>query len=123
MYPDIIADENISAGIINSLKKENFNVLSIQEEYRGIRDIEVIELAVKMNSLILTEDSDFGEWIFSHKEKSTGVIYLRYEYNQREQITTALISVLQKYSICDKHQIHHLFQGNAAKDYKQRRSE
>jgi len=99
LYPDIIADENISASIINSLKKENFNVLSIRDEYRGIKDIEVIELAVKMNSLILTEDSDFGEWIFSHKEKSTGVIYLRYEYNQRDMITTALLSVLHKYSI------------------------
>lgn len=99
MYPDIIADENISASIINSLKNENFKVLSIKDENRGIKDIEIIKLAVKMNSLILTEDSDFGEWVFSHKEKSTGILYLRYEYNQRDLITAALISVLKKYSI------------------------
>lgn len=99
MYPDILADENISAGIINRLKLESFKVLSIKDEYRGLKDIEIIELAVKMNSLILTEDSDFGEWIFSHKEKSTGVLYLRYENNQKEQITAALIAVLHKYSI------------------------
>lgn len=77
MFPDILADENISSSLIINLKNYNFKVLSIRDDYRGINDIDIIELAIKLNSLILTEDSDFGEWIFSHKQKSTGVLYLR----------------------------------------------
>ena len=38
-----------------------------------IKDKEVLELAKKHNAVLLTEDSDFGEWVFSHKEKSVGV--------------------------------------------------
>jgi predicted nuclease of predicted toxin-antitoxin system len=99
LYPDILADENISTGIIDNLRKHNFKVISVRDSYRGFKDIDIIELAVKMNSLILTEDSDFGEWIFSHKEKSTGVLYLRYELNNRDLINGALITVLKKYSM------------------------
>ncbi len=99
MFPDILADENISAGIINCLKAENFHVTSVKEDYRGIRDIDIIKLAADRNLLILTEDSDFGEWVFSHKIKATGILYLRYEQHQKDEIIIALTTVLKKYSI------------------------
>ena len=99
MFPDILANENISSSIILSLKKENFNVVSIKDDYRGIKDIDIIGLAAERNLLILTVDSDFGEWVFSHKIKSTGILYLRYEQSQKNEIIIALITVLKKYSI------------------------
>ena len=62
----ILADENINLKIIRYLKDNNFNVQSIEEKWRGISDKEVMEIAKKENAIILTEDSDFGEWIFAH---------------------------------------------------------
>jgi predicted nuclease of predicted toxin-antitoxin system len=94
-----LADENISSSIISNLRDAGFKVLSIKDDYRGLSDFEIIKLAVKFNSLILTEDSDFGEWIFSHKERSTGILYLRYEHEQKDLITRALITVLRNYSM------------------------
>jgi hypothetical protein len=38
----IIADENIDVYIIESLRNANYEVLSIRESYRGIKDIEII---------------------------------------------------------------------------------
>jgi len=59
-------------------------------------DVAIIELARKFDSLILTEDKDFGEWIFAHKLKSSGVIFLRYHFSDLQSISENLINILQK---------------------------
>ena len=38
---------------------------SIYESARGIKDEQIIEIAVKYDFLLLTEDKDFGEWVFA----------------------------------------------------------
>ena len=43
----IIADENIDFRIIQELRKNGIEVFSIAEEFRGIGDFEIIELAKK----------------------------------------------------------------------------
>ena len=40
---------------------------------------EIIGLAKRFNALLLTEDSDFGHWVFAKKEKEISVIFLRYD--------------------------------------------
>ena len=98
LSPDIVADENISNSIINSLKSADYNVISIKTDYSGYKDSEIIKIAIEHNAIIITEDRDFGEWIFSHKSKSSGVIYLRYEFKDKKKIIEILLSVLEKYS-------------------------
>ncbi len=70
----LLADENIDERIIRFLKKQHFKIISIEKEYRGMSDFEVLQLSKKHKAILLTEDSDFGEWIFSFKEQSLGVI-------------------------------------------------
>jgi len=53
LFPDILADENISSSVISNLRGADFKVLSIKDDYRGLSDVEIIKLAVKFNSLIL----------------------------------------------------------------------
>jgi predicted nuclease of predicted toxin-antitoxin system len=71
----IIVDESVDIRIVNKLRKENYNIISILEEYRSIPDKEVLKLAQKHEAILLTEDSDFGEWVFSHKKRGFGVIF------------------------------------------------
>lgn len=97
LSPDILADENISVTIISGLRSYGYNVISVRDNYRGVPDSEIIKIAVNTNTLVLTEDRDFGEWIFSHKHETTGVIYLRYENNRKQIITGMLLDVLNKY--------------------------
>ena len=97
MQVRIIADENIDAYIIKSLRNANYEVLSIRESYRGIKDIEIIVMANQRECLILTEDKDFGEWIFSHKSESAGVIFLRYEDKDMDEIINAVKKILSEY--------------------------
>jgi predicted nuclease of predicted toxin-antitoxin system len=45
---------------------------------RSITDEQVIELALKMDFILLTEDKNFGEWVFAHHIKDSSVLFLRY---------------------------------------------
>ncbi|OQA20076.1 MAG: hypothetical protein BWY64_00440 [bacterium ADurb.Bin363] len=93
----ILADENIDYLIIKRLKQAGFDVISIAEEYRSISDKEILEISLQFNAVLLTEDSDFGEWIFSHRKKAVSVIFLRYNKTDINSIIDTLISVLKKY--------------------------
>jgi len=46
--------------------------------------------------VLLTEDSDFGEWVFVYK-KQIGVIYLRYHFKDVQKISERLIEIISKY--------------------------
>lgn len=67
------------------------------KEYHGIFDKEILNLAREFNTILITEDSDFGEWVFAHKENITGVIFLRYKAWDFQNITSSLIALLNKY--------------------------
>jgi len=91
----ILADENIPLEITTSLRKEGFEVTSIYESARGIKDEQIIEMALKYDFLLLTEDKDFGEWVFAHHAKGLSVLFLRYSFDELEGIIHALIHLLK----------------------------
>jgi predicted nuclease of predicted toxin-antitoxin system len=93
----ILADEDVNFRIIEALRELNFDVISISENNKGISDFEVIKLCRRHNSVLLTEDSDFGEWVFAHKEKNIGIIFLRYKIQDLKEIITSLTAVLNNY--------------------------
>ena len=93
----ILIDENVYGRIVSELKKRKFDIVPVNENFRGIPDEKVIQLAIEMNSIILTEDSDYGDWIFAYKKKSGGVIYLRYSSIEVFDIANILVRVMEQY--------------------------
>ena len=75
----IIADENIDSRLISKLRASGFAVFSIKENLKGVSDKNIIELAKEKKGILLTEDKDFGEWVFSHNIRGCSVIFLRYK--------------------------------------------
>jgi predicted nuclease of predicted toxin-antitoxin system len=92
----ILADENIDGRIIATLRQRGYDVRSVRELNRGIRDEEVIELARNPPRLILTEDKDFGEWVFAHHVRDISVILLRYHFSETTVLISVLLEVLEK---------------------------
>ena len=90
----IIADENIPLPIIEMLFQNNLETISIFDNYRGISDIDIIELAQNPPKIILTEDKDFGDLIFAYNQKQVSVILLRYHYSELTEITSVLLKFL-----------------------------
>ncbi|HSV10210.1 MAG TPA: DUF5615 family PIN-like protein [Hanamia sp.] len=73
-----LANENFPMPSIKLLRNTGFKVKSIQEEYPGIADAVVMDIACEMHLIILTFDRDYGELIFKHRRNNPpSVIYFR----------------------------------------------
>ena len=91
----ILADENIHGFIIATLRDAGFEVISVKEEASGIMDDQVIQMALRNNCLLLTQDKDFGEWVFAHHVEGLTVLFLRYSYGEYKDIAQTLIQLLR----------------------------
>lgn len=94
----ILADENIHGFIVKTLREAEFDVISIAETDSGIKDEKVIRTALEFGHILLTEDKDFGEWVFAHHVKGLSVIFLRYassEFKEMALILTQLLKTTQ----------------------------
>jgi len=93
----IIADEDVNFHIVTALKNKAFDIISVLREYQGYLNEEIIGLSKRFNALLLTEDSDFGHWVFAKNKKEISVIFLRYNSKDLVKITDSLIKVLNDY--------------------------
>ena len=91
----ILADENIHGFIIKTLREAGFEVVSVIESSSGIKDEKVIQLALEHGYLLLTEDKDFGEWVFAHHIKDLSVLFLRYSFPEYKEIARAVVHLLK----------------------------
>jgi len=91
----ILADENTHIDLIRALRKIPLDVLSIKEDHRGMQDEEIIQFAKTNARIILTEDKDFGEWVFAHNIKGLSVIFLRYHFSETAQMIKIVSEILK----------------------------
>jgi predicted nuclease of predicted toxin-antitoxin system len=74
---NFLADENVDASIIAGLRAEGHKVQSVAELNRAIDDDAVLTLANETQSVLLTEDKDFGLLVYRQKKVHCGVVLLR----------------------------------------------
>jgi predicted nuclease of predicted toxin-antitoxin system len=60
----LLANENVSATVIHTLRLRGHDVLSAKESMRGESDSAVLRLARQEGRLVVTHDKDFGELAF-----------------------------------------------------------
>ena len=92
----IIVDENIDHSLISSIRELGVDVYSVYESHRGIRDEIVIKSSRNPPHIILTEDKDFGEWVFAHNVKGISVLFLRYYFKETEVMRQILIKLISE---------------------------
>jgi predicted nuclease of predicted toxin-antitoxin system len=91
----IIADENVDFSIIKAIRNLGIEVCSVSESHSGISDPQVIQLSLDSKQIILTEDKDFGEWVYAHNITGISVIFLRYDFSETAAIRSILVELLQ----------------------------
>lgn len=96
MQIELIFDESVDGRIVRKLSETYPNNISIAKSYPGLLDAEIIELVNKHKAILITEDKDFGEWVFSHGKAIPGVIFLRYHFTELSVIMQALNGLLGK---------------------------
>jgi len=76
-----LADESCDFLVVRKLRSAQYDVLSVAESFPSVTDKQVLEHAIKEGRILLTEDKDFGEWVFAHGKKMEGVILIRFPGN------------------------------------------
>lgn len=97
--PEIVVDESVNYRFVRRLRDFGFSVYSIGEEKSGISDQEVLEVVREKRAVLITEDSDFGEWVFAHHVKGINVVYLRYPPPEEQTVFNSLLEILKKLSM------------------------
>ncbi|MEO6281873.1 MAG: DUF5615 family PIN-like protein [Dyadobacter sp.] len=92
----ILADENIDRRLINGIRLAGFEVHSIYESSRGSSDESIIDISRNPPRIILTEDKDFGEWVYAHHITDISVLFLRYHFKDTDAILKILLKLLSE---------------------------
>ena len=74
---DFVADESVDATITQHLRQNGYSVYSIAESLPSVSDNIVLATAFNNNSVLITEDKDFGELVIRFKLPHVGVLLLR----------------------------------------------
>lgn len=90
----VVADEHIPHRLLLALRAANLDVLSIFEKHRGLTDPEIFALCAKSPSILLTADKAFAAWAVAAHVSQIGVILLRYQRTELDQIAGHLVSLL-----------------------------
>ena len=95
-----LANENFPRPSTILLRENGFDVKSIQEDFQGVSDEEVIKIALDLNLVILTFDQDYGELIFRHSMANPpAVVFFREKGNTPQFAGLSLISLLTNANI------------------------
>jgi predicted nuclease of predicted toxin-antitoxin system len=86
-----LADESVAGAILERLRADGHTVASIAEVSPGVADTHVLAEADRTQSILLTEDKDFGELVYRQGASHQGVVLLRLAGLSRA-VRAALIS-------------------------------
>ena len=92
--PRFFADESCDFAIVRALRTMGFDVRVAAEDMSGSTDKAILEAAVREGRILLTEDKDFGEWVFAHKSVTAGVVFMRYPSNMRSLMISLTVELV-----------------------------
>ena len=92
-----LADESCHFAFVRMLRQNGYDVKAIVEVMPGASDLKVLESGFEERRVLLTEDKDFGEWIFVQKSATVGVILLRYPIETRLQMSLAIVELVSEH--------------------------
>jgi predicted nuclease of predicted toxin-antitoxin system len=91
-----LADESCDFAVVRALRSAGHDVTAVSETFPRAEDLEVITLALHERRILLTEDKDFGQLVYSHGLESVGVIFLRFPSQARRQIARDLTRLVKQ---------------------------
>jgi len=91
----ILADEGLNGNLVRSLREDGYKIVWVKETYAGMDDEDIIALVKQNGQILITEDKDFGEWIFAHQLSGLTIIFLRYDKEDYGTILSFLKSALK----------------------------
>ena len=89
-----LADESCDFAVVRALRETGHDVAAVRDLSRGAPDDVVIELTVRENRILLTEDKDFGQLVYAYAANPPGVIFIRFPGNARRTLVDAIMRLV-----------------------------
>lgn len=91
-----LADESCDFAVVRALRATGHDVLAVAELASGSDDAIVMDMAHHENRVLLTEDKDFGQLVYAHSQRSSGVILIRYPASARKTLPNAMVDLVSE---------------------------
>ncbi len=92
-----LADESCDFAVVRALRAAGHDVLAVVEALPSAADEEVLAMAVAEKRILLTEDKDFGQWVYAERRASGGVMFMRYPAPARATIPDVVLQLVHRY--------------------------
>ncbi len=91
-----LTDENISSVVVQFLRDCQLDVFDVKENLlSGRRDSFLLDLAVKQERVVITQDSDFGTLAIATRQPVYGIVYLKPGHISQHHVITSLQVILK----------------------------
>ena len=91
-----LADESCDFAAVRALRAAGHDVVAIAEVTPRAEDDAVIDLAVREERLLLTEDKDFGQLVYARGCRTAGVLLLRFPASAREALPKVVVNLVRR---------------------------
>jgi predicted nuclease of predicted toxin-antitoxin system len=81
---------------VRRLRAANYDVQAIVEIASGETDANIIQMAVDSGRILITEDRDFGDLVYSHQKKHGGIILIRYPSTARKTMAESIALLIEQ---------------------------
>ena len=85
-----LADESCDFAAVRVLRADGHDVVAVSEVTQRSVDRELIEQSAREKRILITEDKDFGWFVFVSHEDSAGVILIRFPGDARETLVQTI---------------------------------
>jgi predicted nuclease of predicted toxin-antitoxin system len=89
-----VADEHIDSVIVRRLRDDGHDVVWIAELSPGVDDERVLAIAEQQQRILLTADTDFGDFVFRQRRATAGIVLLRLAGFTPERKAAAMAEVI-----------------------------
>jgi predicted nuclease of predicted toxin-antitoxin system len=72
-----VVDESTGQSVVDELRRLGHDVFSIQEIFPGLDDPPILDIAVKEDRIVVTNDKDFGELVYRSGLPHVGILLFR----------------------------------------------
>ena len=90
-----LADESCDFGLVRALREAGYEVTAVAEISPRAEDSEIINLAVREERILLTEDKDFGQLVYAHGQDTGGIVFLRYPPGGRRVLFQEVVRLVR----------------------------
>ena len=92
-----LADESCDFAVVRALRDAGFDVAAVGDVAPGAEDHIVTDRAVREDRMLLTEDKDFGQFVFAEGTATGGVLLLRFPATARTAMAQSVVDLVTQH--------------------------